>query len=454
MTPPSVVNTAAVWLGRRRIGPVGRAAVGTGLLNGVTLVLNFAITLTLSRLLGADGYGAYAFAFGWATIFAALAGLGLSPLVVRYMAAYDAQEQWDSMRGLLRRANQAVALTAALTIAAAAAIGAWLLADDRDLRGPYLVALALVPLVALTGVRQCALQGLHRVLLARLPETVVAPGLFLAFVVLAAIAADRVDSTAVLWLQVGAVAAAFVLGAALLRRALPAGVRRARPRFEGAVWARSAGPLFALGVLLAANAQVGTIVLGTSASAEEAGIFSVAARVTTFIGFVMLAATYPLMPAVARLHAAGDDGALRRTVSRAATVIFAASLPIALVVLAIPEPILRVFGSDFPGGVDAVRILAAGEAVKACVGLAGLALVMTGHEADLTRSVAAGALANVGLALVLVPQLGVEGAAIAAAAGGAGAQLLLTWLAWRRLRVVAIAFVPQRGAARAGVGPQ
>jgi O-antigen/teichoic acid export membrane protein len=82
-----------------------------------------------------------------------------------------------------------------------------------------------------------------------------------------------------------------------------------------------------------------------------------------------------------------------------------------------------------------VRILAIGELVNVLTGYGGLVLVMTGHEKDLARSVALGAVVNLGLTVLLIPIVGIDGAAIGTATGLVCSNLLMTWLAWRRIGV-------------------
>ena len=205
------------------------------------------------------------------------------------------------------------------------------------------------------------------------------------------------------------------------------------PRYEARSWARSAVPLVLLGLLGAVNAQVGTILLGIFAAPEDAGIFALALRLSGFAGFIFLAVTYPLMPAVAHFHSLGEREQMRATIARAARAVFLATLPIALGIALLAGPLLALFGGEFQEGAGAVRILVAGELVKAFLGLSGLLLVMTGREGDLTRGVAIGGFANLVLAVVLVPLFSVEGAAVAGAAGMAVMNLVLAWLARKRL---------------------
>jgi O-antigen/teichoic acid export membrane protein len=424
------------------IGTAGTVALNVG-----GMALNFLLIVLLSRLLGSSGYGAYASAFAWASVLAVVAVLGLVPLVVRHVASYRARESWGLLRGLLRRSNQSVALSSAVTVAAAAVAGTFIYEGQPELLHPFLIALALVPLIALTSLRQAAMQGLGRVILGRVPETILAPTLLITFAASLALL-GQVTATRVTVLHVTAVASAFVLGVVLLRRALPKSVRTAAPEYESSSWRRSGASLLLLNIVLAANGQVGTILLGAMSSAADAGVFNVATRVTTFISFVMLAAMYPLMPLVARLHTRGEIAEIERVVVRAARVVlfFAAPTGVAIVLLA--PTILRLFGTEFDTGTTAVRILAAGEVMNVLTGFGGLVLVMTGHEGALARSVAVGAAINIGLTASLIPSFGVDAAAIGTALGIACSNLLMTWLAWRRLGVWAAVIGPGRLATR------
>ena len=163
---------------------------GTVVLNVANVALNLTAVLLLSRLLGPGGFGAYASAFAWATVLSVLAVLGLTPLVVRHVASYHSLESWGLMRGLLRRSNQSVALSAALTIAVAVPVGYFIYSDEPELLHPFWIALLLVPLISLTSLRQAAMQGLGRVVLGRVPETVVWPAIFIVLIAAAATTLD------------------------------------------------------------------------------------------------------------------------------------------------------------------------------------------------------------------------------------------------------------------------
>ena len=435
----------------RASSPLVRETGGTLALNLAAVALNFLVVLLLSRLLGADGYGAYAAAFAWATVLCAVAELGLTPLVVRSVTVYEGTQSWGLLRGLLRRANQAV-LLASLASAGAGAFAAWIIYHDSpDVLHPVWISLGLVPLIALTTLSRAAMQGLRRVVLGRIPETVE----YLVFLVLAASVGHLYGGFSATWaafLLVCAGLASFGLGVFFLRRSLPAPVRISERAYDSRVWLRSGAPLVLLSLVLAGGGQLGTILLSVLATPADAGVFNVASRITTLISFIMLAASYPLMPAVARLHVTADAEAMQRVVVRGARGVLVFAVPTAVMLVVTGSTVLSFFGSGFEGGETAIRIMAIGEVVTVLTGYGGVVLVMTGHERDFTRSVVFGTLANLVLSAALIPAFGINGAAVATATGVAATNVYATWLAWQRLRVwtSVLPLRPSRPRARGG----
>jgi O-antigen/teichoic acid export membrane protein len=428
--------------------------IGSVSLNAVTLVINFLLAVVLARTLGTAGYGAYAVALAWAMFLAVPASLGVGPLVVRHVAAYAQREEWGLLRGVIRRTNEAV-LAAALAIVAVAVVVGLALRDSRpEIIGPFLIGLLLVPLISLTLLRHAAIQGLHRVILARLPDTIVLPGVLLALALAAAaVLGDRFTASWAISLNVLAAGVAFAVGAALLRWALPEQVRRATAEYEHRDWVRSALPLLVMSLFLTLNSQVGTILLGALDGADAAGMFNVAMRAAMFTSFLFLAATYPLYPNVARLWTVGDSAAIQRLLTRAIRIVSLFSVVAALVFLVFADQILGIFGQEFTGASIALRILVAGEFVKVMMGFGGVALVMTSQERSMARAAGLGVGLNVALALALIPVWGVNGAATASAASAIASSAYIAWLSWRRLGLYAPAVgrsTPRGGTSSSG----
>ena len=429
---------------RAQLSERGRRLVaqtaGSSALNAATLVFNSVVALLLSRLLGRDGYGAYAFAIAWALLLSVPAMLGLSQLVVREIATYRARRDWARVRGLLRRGNQAVLAASFAVCAISAAVFFALGWPDPPLFDPTIAALALVPVLTVVAVRQSAMQGFGAVVLGRAPEAVVAPLLLIVLVLgFEAALPDGISARAAVVAQVLGALVAALLGLYLLRRTLPDDVRNAAPHTETRLWLLGASPILLASAIQAVNVQAGTILTGSLAGSEEAGIYAAAVRIALLLSFLLLASLPGLMPVIVELYERGDGRGLQRLVTRAARLVFLGSLPLVAGAVVFAGPLLELFGGEFAAGATALRILCVGQLVQVATGLAGTILVMVGAAGPSTWAVAAGTTINLLLAGALIPGFGAEGAAVATAASVAVTNLAMVWALWRRRRIYAAA---------------
>lgn len=413
---------------------------GTVGLNGATVAFNVVVVFILSRLLGADGYGAYAFATAWALLLAVPAMLGLSQLIVREVATYRVRGDWNLTRGLLRRSNQAV-LAASVAICGSAAAVFYVLGwPAAPLFEPTLLGLTLVPLLSLVAVRQSAMQGFGAVVLGRVPEALVAPALMIVLV----LTFDAVlpSGLSTLWAvgsQVLAAGIAAAIGVYLLRRTVPKDVIAAEPLDDRRRWLLGVLPILVASGIQAVNIQAGTILTGGIAGPEEAGIYSVSVRISLLISFLLLAAVPSLMPTIAELQERGEAEALQRLLTRAARLIFLGSLPLALSAIVFAEPILSLFRVDLGAGGTTLRILCLGQLVLVATGLAGTILIMVDEAGQTVWAVAAGTAVNLVLSAVLIQDFGAQGAAVGTAVSIALTNIMMVYRLSRRRCIYAAA---------------
>jgi O-antigen/teichoic acid export membrane protein len=415
------------------------SASATAILQGASGLMTFVLAVLLARFLGSRGYGLYALAFAWSTLLTVPAILGLNTFLVRGIAVYEVQKRWSLMKGLLYRTNQLVLLTST-TIAACGIVVAlaWLSPSYRD---PFCVAMLLVPLTALTLLRQGAMQAFGRVVSGQLPEYLIRPLLIIMGVLaLELIGHGALTPTSALGANVTGVAIAFAVGAVLLRRALPASLRKVRPEFATREWLRASLPMMLIAGVWMANNNITTLMVGTLDGPRAAGVYSVVQKGAEVIVILLYATNMPLAPAVARLHARGDQAGLEHTTERMARATLFVSAPVALAFMIFPHIYLDLFGASFQAGATALIILAFGQLVNAAAGPSGNVLIMTGKERIAVRGVAAGLLANIVLAVVLVPPLGVTGGAIAFASSLVLWNTVLVVLARRLVGVNVTAF--------------
>jgi O-antigen/teichoic acid export membrane protein len=399
--------------------------------------LSFLVTVLLARLLGRAGFGAYSYAFAWIVLLGIPAILGSDQLLVREVAAHHAKSDWGLMRGLLRRANGAVLLVS-LGLALLAAALAWALRGrwpSPIMLPTFWVALILLPLVTLTRVRQGAMQGLHRVALGAMPEQLIQPALLVGLLSMAYLFwRQRLTAPLAMGLNVGAAAVAFAVGAVLLYRTLPLPVKEAAPVYRDMAWARSALPLVFIASMGVLFGQADTLILGAIKGAQAVGVYSVAHKGAEFITFALVVQNAAFASTAASLYAARDFERLQRLVTRLARWTLLACLPLAIGMIGFGYWfLLYCYGPQFTQARTALAILSFGQLVSVGIGSVGVLLVMTGHERDCATGIAAGAVANILLNLLLVPRWGTEGAAVAYAGSMILWNVLMAVLLYRKV---------------------
>lgn len=394
-------------------------------------MLSLLVAVALARLLGAGGYGIYAFAWALVSILAMPAQAGL-PLVMRETARAAVTEQHAYMRGIWVWSARLTAVLSVLIVGIALLV-IMLRGGVQDAQAQTILwALALVPLIALGNVRGAALRGLQYLVAGNIPELVIRPAMLLMLLFGAASIGSALTPQAAMALHVVAAAAAFGIGAWLLVRNAPPAVRVAVPAYDGRRWLASAWPLALVAGTHVINLHADVLMLGLFAPAREVGIYRVAAQVAVFAAFGLAAVNMVVGPLFAGLYARGDSVNLQLLAVRSARAVFAFSAAVVAFFAMVGAGLLEaVFGAGFDDAYLPLMILFVGQLANGAVGSVGYLLNMTGHERDTARGVAIAAALNVALNLLLIPPWGMHGAAAATAAS------MATWnfLLWRSVRV-------------------
>lgn len=409
-------------------------------INVAGVVLGFLSQVVLARVLGAEGYGVFAYVAAWVTALGLLARFGFPTSLLRFVASYQSRQEWGLLQGVIRFAEVRVIAGSVLVAVLASAV-IWALAEriGSGLAQAFLVGIWAVPLVALVEVRCAIARALGRITTALVPgrlvpQAVLVAGIGAAFL----LSAGNVDPTLAMGLRVAGFAAALALAAWVARDARQAVVPPGQPVLTGEApaWRKAALALLALAALQAVRRHADVLLVGVLLDTTEAGIYRVAAYVAGLVVFPLGAINIVFAPVIAACHARGDRAGLQTMVTATARWITATAVVIALPLLVVPELVLGLFGPDFVAGAPALRILLVAQLVNAATGSVGFLMTMTGHERHVTVVFGITSALAVVLTVALVPALGIDGAAIATATGLVLLNAVLAVLVYRRLGVV------------------
>lgn len=390
--------------------------------------LVFLNSFILARILGADGYGAFANAMAWTSLLVIPASFGFGTLLVRQVALYHSTQQWPKMRGILRFSTQLVFVSSVLLGIFMAVIGTWLfsMSTENVMRSTMMLAAALIPLFAILQLRQATLRGLDKVLQARIPELVVRPLVLLILVITIYFTkSELLSAPTVMAFNILAAIGALVLGDIWVRKALPRPVMSTHSNLKVREWFGSGSAMLIFSGSQASLMQMDIVMLGIMRGAAETGQYAIANRITYMLAYITIAADMVLAPTVARLYAKQKYLRLQYLIPRFAWIALIIITPIGIGVAYYGDELLSMFGSGFESVHGALVVLIVGRVVEAAIGSSPLLSTMSGHERITAIIFGCAALVNVVLNIILIQYYGAVGAAIASMTSIVGAKLAL-----------------------------
>ena len=98
--------------------------------------------------------------------------------------------------------------------------------------------------------------------------------------------------------------------------------------------------------------------------------------------------------------------------------------------------IINIFGETYVRGFDALCLIMIGQLINATMGSVGLFLSMCGFEKDTLKAIVLSTVINVYLNLILIPQYGIVGAALASLVSVAVWNIMLVFQVYHRLTLI------------------
>lgn len=430
--------------GERLSAVLMRGVSGSFLVKVAGAGLGFASQVVLARILGSEQYGRYTYVWTSVLMLALVCTLGFRNVLTRFVASLRANAELARLRGLMRRSMQIV-LGASVTVGLLGAGGSYgyNIARGSETAIVFIVGFALLPLIALTYLRQGGLRGLKCVVLAGIPFQVIRHAVVIGLVVLGWIIWERVSAVQAMGFTFFALAAAFGFGTYWLYRYLPEEMWEYGPQYRGKRWVKVAFPYLLISGVALVQSNVDIVMTGALVNPEAAGIYKVAAQVTSLLGFGLSAANMIVAPITAELYSQGDHERLQRLIGWTAAGGFVFTTIGGLLMVFVGPFLLDLFGAAFQEGYTAMAVLIVGKVVFTFAGPTGMLMTMSGQEWVASKAFGIGALLNVVANLILLPLIGIVGAAVATVISTTAWNSILAWIAIRRLDInPTVAFFP------------
>lgn len=416
---------------------LAKAVAGTFGLKVLNAVLLYFNSLLLARILGAKGFGLYSYANAWAYLLLIPSALGLEGLILREVAVYKTQSQWNKIKGLLDWSNKIVLLNS-ICIAILAATGFWLFTSPKNLETIWVMSIVLigVPADTLARLRQPAMRAVDSIVLGQLPETIIRPLLLGLLILISVFLIDNnFNVSQAVIIKVIVAILTCIVGEILLKARIASKVKNVLPIYQPKIWLKSALPMLLIGSMYVINGQTDTIMLGILSDSEAVGVYTVANRGAALITFVLMAFDTSIAPTFASLYTKGELKQLQKIVTQSCQIVFAIALLMTIGLIIFGKWFLLMFGVEFVRGHLTLSILSIGQLVNAFTGSVALLLIMTGFDKYTAVGVSISAILNIILNAFFIPLWNGEGAAIATATSMVCWNLILIYFARQRLKI-------------------
>jgi len=408
-------------------GKVFLVRVASALLALVSQVL-------LARFMGSFEFGIYIYVWTWVLMIGALSDMGLSSAARRFIPEYTELKAFDHLRGFLS-GSRWLAFGIATAIGAVGALGVTLLAPWLDQYAiiPLYLACLTIPIYGLVQAQAGIAQSYDWPNLALMPFYIWRQ---LAITVLMGLAWLFGAPTDAVTAMIVAVVTTYLVTIGqwvVLDRRLTKHVEPGPKHYEPKSWLATSLPIFVVECFYLLLTYVDILALEHFGTPDDVAVYYAGARLLAIVAFVYFAIAGATTHKFTQYHVAGDKERLASFFKETTRWTFWPSLAVCAAILAFGKPLLALFGGNFEHGYVVMFILAIGMLARAAVGPAERLLNMLGERKQCASVYAIAFAINLALCVLLIPRIGIEGAALATSTALVVESIMLYRIAKRRL---------------------
>ncbi|HXP20745.1 MAG TPA: oligosaccharide flippase family protein [Streptosporangiaceae bacterium] len=416
---PSSLTPEAGLVARGSVINVGAMTLGA--------VLGFGLTVLASRWLQPKQTGEFFELIALFTILSNSLALGADTGLTRWISRARAIGGIQEVRRIVL-----VSLVPVAAVGAAAAAAVWLSA--RVLAGIFLHGMnpaqamsefrliaIFVPLGALSMCLIAGARGFGRMWPYLGIEGLGKPVLRIGLIVLALLAGWSLRGALLGWtipVAIGAVAS-WLIVARLIRKEVPAAGRMlasaGRGRLAAGFW-RFAAPRGLAGIFQVTVLWLDILLVGAILTSYDAGVYAAVSRLAMIGTFALEGTRLAIAPQLSGLLARRENSRAAALYQSATRLLMLASWPLYLMFAIFPTVVLRIFGAHYASGAISLVILSLAMLVNTGTGNVTVVLLMGGKSSLNVFNTVIALGINIGLNFLLLPRIGIAGAAIAWAA--------------------------------------
>jgi O-antigen/teichoic acid export membrane protein len=394
----------------------------------------FVLNVLLARALGPDGFGSWAIAFSVAMLLSTIGLMGADWIVMRQGSYFHGISDVARLRRTIHVALELAGislLALGVTLVVVAEVVADVVFNDQGMTPLLRLTGVIIPVMGVRQVMVYGTQAFKRMKDAAINRNILQPALRLALVAAALLIVPSPVSA-----YVGLLVAEVVLAVAatlVLNRRIP--LLGTTGDVSGRELVATALPAWGSRLAGQARSQIFPILLGALSSISSSAVFVAANRVAIAPGSLVNTMNQVYIPLASDLYLEDRRSELAAVFKGMAKWSFVLGVPLFVLMVGFPHELMALFGTGFEGGSAVLIVLAIGILFQFGTGPVTVTLIVIGRPNLALLDYLVVLVLEFTLAMLLIPPLGVLGAAIAAAAGTAMNNVLPLAQVWRILRI-------------------
>lgn len=375
-------------------------------------IFSFLLNVIIAKYLGASGSGVYFLALSITTIGSIIARIGLDNAVVRFVSKYIQSNDYQRVKGVYQLAIIITfilsTLVSIILYLFSPILNDWIFNEDDLTQVIQIMAISVIPQNMITIMCEI-IKGFRRVVL----STALQAAFSIIIVVLIFLLKNNISLSYLSIIYSLASWVAFIVCVMIFIKFVTKITELQKPVYEFKQILSASSSLFWISILNTVMGYADIWVLGIWMNSEEVGVYNIALKITTLSSMLLLAINSVAAPRFSGLFSNKDYVGLQKNFSWISSIMLGVSSVFLIIIISFPVNILSIFGSDFESGYSVLIILAIGQFVALATGPLAILLMMTGLEKQHRNNVFSSALINIALNLILIPIIGVVGAAMA-----------------------------------------
>ena len=431
----TLVGRTKTWLADGSDHSLARRLAGTAFLIRVaSAALAFLSQVLLARWMGSFEFGIYVTAWTWILLIGGLVDFGIGSSAQRFIPEYTERKSFTLLRGFLS-GSRLIVIGCGCLVAASCALAinfcaAWL--PPYAIVPLYLACLAL-PLYALTHIQDGIALSYNWINLALLPQFILRQIALLAVMAIAFMAGFAMSAvTAMIALIIAALIA--TAGQSLVLKArLAKAVTAGTKTYAVKTWFATSLPMLLVEGFFMLLTYTDVLILQFFSSPDDVGVYYAATKILSLVAIIYFSVSAATAHKFTAYDVAGNREQLSAFLIQAIGWTFWPSLLATVLILVAGRPLLWLFGERFVEGYYLLFLLAIGLLARAALGPVERFLNMLGEQRICAGVYAFAFALNLVLCIVLIPHLGVAGAAMSTSIALVAESILLFLVTRQRL---------------------